>query len=261
MGRKVISNYPVYFTSINCEYSQEPVFRANGMGNEQLMFVISGEAFLTLDGKEYHLYPNTAVYFSKDVPHSYRGIDGNFKDAWITFDGEILSFFHRYFNVGKALVCYDVDISRYISVMKELECEYKANAEESVMSSILYRLLTEFFSSNRETEKTAMENAELYIIRNFSEKIYLDELCRITGFSKSKFCSMAKQYWGKTAFEVIMDTRLSYAVNLLKNNPGIKLSECAQMCGFEDVSYFCKCYRKKYGVSPKNAKCKKQNEK
>ncbi len=254
MKNSAIESFPIYLSSISCEHTQESVFRPNGFESEQLMFILDGEGVLTIDDKEYKLYPNTAVFFSSDVSHSYSGFDSNFKTAWITFRGDLLPFLHAYFNVGKSMVCYDVDTEKYLVIMRELESEYKTKATESLMSSMTYRLLTEFFSSSKGNEHTAIEKAELYIIRNFSKRIYLDELASIAGVSTSKLCVMAKEYWNMTAFEKISDIRLMHAKKTLEKNQNIKLSDCAKQCGFEDTSYFCRCYKKKFGVSPKRKK-------
>ena len=56
--------------------------------------------------------------------------------------------------------------------------------------------------------------------------------------------------WNMTAFEKIMDMRLSHAQSLLKSNGKLKVAECARQSGFDDVSYFCLRYRKKFGTSP-----------
>ncbi len=254
MKNSAIVSFPLYFSSLSCEHTQESIDRPNGFHSEQLMFILEGEGVLSIDDKEYRLYPNTAVFLGTDVSHSYRGTDDNFKTAWITFRGDLLLFLHAYFNVGKSMVCYNIDTQKYLSMLRELELEYTTNASESLMSAMTYRLLTEFFSTSKGSEHNAIEKAELYIIRNFSKRIYLDELANVLGISKSKLCVMAKEYWNMTAFEKINDIRLMHAKRILEKNKSIKLSECAKQCGFEDTSYFCYCYKKKFGATPKNKK-------
>ena len=54
-----------------------------------------------------------------------------------------------------------------------------------------------------------------------------------------------------TVFEKILETRLLHAKSIIKSEPEVKLKQVAESCGFSDVSYFCKLYRKEFGVSPK----------
>lgn len=250
MERYTLANLPLYFTSVSCEHEQEKVSRPNGFQSEQLMFVLSGEGVFCCEGKRFPLKPGSAVYFENNLPHAYRGFSGSFKTAWVTFRGDALPAIRHHFGVHGFLVCNQVDTDRYLALLKELSDEYSGQCRETVMSAAMYRILIEFFGSNVKTEESAMDKAELYMIRNFSEKITLDDLVQVTGFSKSKFCRVARQRWNMTAFEKIMDMRLSHAQYLLKSNPKLKVAEYARQSGFEDVSYFCLCYRKKFGLSP-----------
>ncbi len=245
-----IANLPLYFTSISCEHEQEEVVRPNGFDSEQLMLVLSGEGVFCCEGKRFSLKPGSAVYFENNVPHAYRGFSGSFKTAWVTFRGDALAAIRHHYGVRGFLVCTLTDMENYLALLRELNDEYFGKRRESVMSMMIYRIIIEFFGSNVATEETAMDRAELFMIRNFSEKITLDDLVQVTGFSKSKFCRMAKQRWNMTAFEKIMDMRLSHAQYLLKSNASLKVAQCARQSGFDDVSYFCLCFRKKFGVSP-----------
>lgn len=250
MVTQSIANLPLYFTSICCEHEQEEVFRPNGFDSDQIMLVLSGEGVFCCEGKRFSLKPGSAVYFENNVPHAYRGFSGAFKTAWVTFRGDALAGIRQHFGVRGYLVCSQADMENFLALLKELSVEYFGKHRETVMSTMIYRIIIEFFRSNATTEETAMDRAELYMIRNFSEKITLDDLVQITGFSKSKFCRMAKLRWNMTAFEKIMDMRLSHAQSLLKSNGKLKVSECARQSGFDDVSYFCLRYRRRYGSSP-----------
>ena len=54
-----------------------------------------------------------------------------------------------------------------------------------------------------------------------------------------------------TVFEKILETRLLHAKSIIKSEPEVKLKQVAESCGFSDVSYFCKMYRRAFGESPK----------
>lgn len=252
MEKHSISNLPLYFTSISCEHEQEEVCRPNGFDSEQLMLILSGDGIFSCCGKSFALKPGSAVYLGNNVPHIYRGCNGDFKTAWVTFRGTALSSVRRHYGVEDYLVCTQVDLEFYLALLNELNNEYVGSGSETVMSAMMYRILVEFFGNNAVKKESAMDSAELYMTRNFCQKITLDDLVQVTGFSKSKFCRMAKQRWNMTTFEKIMDMRLSHARYLLKNNPTLKVAECARQSGFDDVSYFCFCFRKKFGLSPAN---------
>ena len=52
---------------------------------------------------------------------------------------------------------------------------------------------------------------------------------------------------------MITSVRLRHAHNMISVNPDIPLRSVADFCGFNDISYFCKMYKRFYGYSPKSA--------
>ena len=55
-----------------------------------------------------------------------------------------------------------------------------------------------------------------------------------------------------TVFEMLTGIRLRHAHNMININPNIALKNVATYCGFSDVSYFCKMYKRFFGYSPKS---------
>jgi len=56
-----------------------------------------------------------------------------------------------------------------------------------------------------------------------------------------------------TAIQYLNTYRLKIA-NTMIINTSRQISEIATLCGFDDVSYFCRIYKKHYGHTPKKAK-------
>lgn len=81
--------------------------------------------------------------------------------------------------------------------------------------------------------------------------ITLDDILTFYPHSKSKLCHDFKEKYGLTIFDALIRIRLRNAHYMIKNNPYIKLREIAKACGFNDVSYFCKMYKRYYGETPK----------
>ena len=74
---------------------------------------------------------------------------------------------------------------------------------------------------------------------------FIDEL----SVSRMQLYRKTAAITGMTVKELVNDIRFKKAALLLKENK-ISISEIAYMVGFNDVSYFGKCFKKKYGVSP-----------
>nr|WP_223919452.1 helix-turn-helix transcriptional regulator [Clostridium sporogenes] len=63
------------------------------------------------------------------------------------------------------------------------------------------------------------------------------------------FCRTFKQMTGKTTTEYINEVRLKRSIKLLKDG-NMNITEISINCGFNDVNYFSRLFKKSYGVSP-----------
>lgn len=95
-----------------------------------------------------------------------------------------------------------------------------------------------------------VEPALLRIRDEYGSRLNVEELAACCNVSKYHFCRIFKLVTGKTVIEYITDYRLQIA-DLQLEHTGMSIGEIAKRCGFEDESYFCRCYRKKRGVSPR----------
>jgi len=59
-----------------------------------------------------------------------------------------------------------------------------------------------------------------------------------------------KALTGQTSVDFIKDYRLERASKMLRTEP-YSVKEICYMTGFKSPSYFVKCFKKKYGVTPK----------
>lgn len=93
------------------------------------------------------------------------------------------------------------------------------------------------------------EKAARYIIDHYAEDISIDTLAAITGLNKNYFGALFKEAMGMTFRQFLTSIRLNRADTLLlisKND----IESIASRCGFTDVCYFSKVFKKKRGISP-----------
>lgn len=240
---------PVYFRSIGIDYDQENVFRSNGNKNDQILFVQEGEGTVTTEGKTYPLKKGSAFYLKSGIPHQY-GSCSAMVTAWVTYRGSGLHDLCAFFGNLPFLYFEELEISGYLSDLRDMHHVYYTRREESTLSAMLYAMIIRFFNETHTRPITPMEKALLYIEQHFTEHITLEQLTEIACVSKSQLAKEFKKAYGCTAFEKISDLRLSFAEGLLKDNPKCKVKDAAHRSGFEDESYFCRVYKKKYGISP-----------
>jgi len=88
-----------------------------------------------------------------------------------------------------------------------------------------------------------------YVANNYDKNIELKKAAEIAGMSQTAFCRYFKRRTIKTFFQYVIETRLSYAANLLLNNDKT-INEICFECGFKNVSYFIRQFKKYYGTTP-----------
>jgi len=100
-----------------------------------------------------------------------------------------------------------------------------------------------------------IEPALEYIRNNYADVITVEDLAERCKISRYYFCRIFKIVTKKSAMEYIKDYRLDIA-DIILTNADKSVTQIAQMCGFDDVNYFCRCYKAQYGISPGKRKNK-----
>jgi AraC-like DNA-binding protein len=78
----------------------------------------------------------------------------------------------------------------------------------------------------------------------------IDDMAAEMGVSRSAFYKKVKGTTGFAPVDLIKEFRLSHAAELLQTT-NLNITEIAYRSGFKDASYFGKCFRKRYGMSPR----------
>jgi AraC-like DNA-binding protein len=78
----------------------------------------------------------------------------------------------------------------------------------------------------------------------------IDAIAAEMGLSRSAFYKKVKGQTGFAPIDLIKEFRLSHAAELLQTT-NLSIAEVAFRSGFADASYFGKCFRKRYGLSPR----------
>ncbi len=86
----------------------------------------------------------------------------------------------------------------------------------------------------------------------------IDDLASEMGLSRSAFYKKVKGQTGFAPVDLIKEFRISHAAELLKTTT-LSITEVAYRSGFKDASYFGKCFRKRYGITPREYARPKEN--
>lgn len=245
---------PFYFVTLDTHYAQEEVVRLRGFHDlAQLFFVEAGSGYLRVAAKEYRLEPGDAFFLDCRVPHEYGSNEG-LVASWVTFRGSGMQELRHYASNRSFLYFKDLNVAKYVAALEALKGEYFGKRREGVLSVMLYSVLVDFLEEEAKTKEGEMARVLSFIEEHYAKRITIDELARLARASRSTFCKRFRASFGCTAIEKLTEVRLAAAKQMLTSFPEEKIGAIATKCGFEDAGYFCKVYKKKYGISPIQSK-------
>ena len=98
-----------------------------------------------------------------------------------------------------------------------------------------------------------------YIEENISKMFTLEELSKISGFSKYHFHRIFRSIVNETLYNFIIRLKLERAVGFLMNSSDKTITDIALNFGFNDSAVFARCFKKHYGMSATKYKAKYSN--
>jgi AraC-like DNA-binding protein len=112
--------------------------------------------------------------------------------------------------------------------------------------------VSELTRSNK--DKDFLKQAIQIVFKNLSDTDFgSNDLVQEMGLSRSLLYMKLKEVTGKSVGEFIQSIRIKEAARLLKANQ-LTISEIAYQTGFNDPAYFSRCFKKNFGISPKEYK-------
>ena len=88
-----------------------------------------------------------------------------------------------------------------------------------------------------------------YVRSHYSQSVTVEDMAAEIHFSANYIRTIFKEGTGQTILEYITNYRFEQACELLKN-PKYKVKEVSMQVGYENVSYFCSVFTKRYGETP-----------
>ncbi|MGF7048007.1 two-component system response regulator YesN [Paenibacillus sp. DS2015] len=113
------------------------------------------------------------------------------------------------------------------------------------------KLMNTIFAGRQSSYNQLVESAKEYILLHYHESdISINKVCNHLHISTGYFSSIFKKEVKMTFVNYLMHHRMETAKVLLRSTD-MKAFEIAEKVGFADPNYFSFCFRKKFGISPK----------
>lgn len=224
-----------------------------------LLFDVHGTLFyglqaLPVDGNQAFLIPPNIVHntdltcthgkkivleFSLEHMKKYIHLDG-ILNLYNTNILELNSIYIEEFDdlhkCIKNLIRYDGDFIRcFKEILTMFEIMIRATQKEKHHISLDYSKVAVF------------QKLIDWTISNIDQNITSKDAASIVGFTNAYFCRYFKQITGMTYIECLQYLRVNRAQYLLST--GHSVSECCYACGYSNISYFIRLFRKHTGMT------------
>jgi AraC-like DNA-binding protein len=220
-----------------------------------LTYVISGTATYIVNNVTYELKSGDFIYIKKgESREAFTSAQKPLHCYAFNFLCDSEEFFELPLQTKFRLDLFPEIIILYEQFNKvwlERKAGYKLEARGALMI-ILYKII--YFSSIADAfiiDDYRVKKVKDYIIINFNKKISINTLSAICNLNPVYFGAYFKKKVGITVKEYINKIRTNKAEELLISGE-YSVSEAAYSCGYEDIFYFSKVYKKFKGFSPSN---------
>ena len=186
-------------------------------------------------------------YFPGDV-HYIRPLTAS-SYCWITFDGTDLDWLIRAFAIDRRpRYAGECPVLLFEKVMAHLRSRGAENARN--VSCLGYELLARATGPAGDIKNTVGALFREEVARSLGDPAFsIRSAAENLGIHRSTLVRQVMAECGVSPVEYLLSCRLQQAELLLKTT-SLLVKEVASGTGFRDVNYFCRLFRKKYGVSP-----------
>ena len=238
--------FPLYPHTLSVNHPQEHISRLGGFDFNQIFIISEGSGVLRFSGETYILEKGDMFFLPAYLPHEYSGTD-DFRTYFMGFCGSEKLL--EYFGADGGAVYKGRASSQLYAAFGDFYNIF-SRADEPLLCSRAFSLAVMFFSRAVGTGASPLEKICGYMEENFSKAITLEDILSVYPYSKSKLCRDFKNEYGMTVFERLTEIRLEHSFFMLGNNPEMKVKTIAEKCGYNDESYFCRMFRRRYGKTP-----------
>ena len=227
----------------------------NGRKCYGLIYCIDGEGeYRFFDGKVVPIKKGEVVWFSPEARYSVitkkdlRHYTVNFE---IDKEGSEFGFLtdcFYWFDTKSDQLIYHA-FKKLVSVWMSKNTCFEMQTKACLYELVVMLVNSEFKTKNNNGLYLRLQPAKEYIEQNFFKEISLDFLAGYVNMSTTHFRREWLKLYDESALQYRDKVRLSYAKQYLMSGY-YTVTEVAEKCGFSDVNYFIRFFKKHMGMSP-----------
>ncbi len=106
------------------------------------------------------------------------------------------------------------------------------------------------YTDRFQKDEFRIKKALIYIENNYQGNITIDDIAASSDISVSTCLRLFKNVLGTTTIRHLVNYRLQKAIEEMTSPTKKPIGEIAFSCGFADATYFNRCFKKEYGMTP-----------
>ncbi|MCI9409659.1 MAG: AraC family transcriptional regulator [Oscillospiraceae bacterium] len=238
----------------------------------EFVFIENGTAEFLVGSGRHVLTSGTGIFINSQVIHRFEASESVIIPN-IVFSPSLLSpeeslIYRKYIQplLDSSMECLILspEIPWQNDVLKDLLSVFNIQEKEDLCELKTAELLLKIWSSVYEnvniservpsSKASAHTQAQLqimmqYIHKNYREHITLENIAQTVSLSKSSALNIFSKYLHISPVSYLVNYRLKRSAKLLASTDG-SIYSIARDTGFENVGYFCRKFKKLFGVTP-----------
>ena len=225
----------------------------------EIMFVKTGSGGVRFDDSQQSFSAGDIVIYNPGTRHCEYIDDGS--DATVVFIGisnlSIDGLEPGCLCRGKYAVLPTE--SHYDAIFFYLDQLFAEKDQRNIQGVAIYKELLNIIIANIlrlsedatravESRKTYTE-VKRYLDNNYTSIESVDQLCKQLYINKFYLTHLFSQRYGISPLQYLIQKRIALAKHLLVNTDN-KVDDVAKACGYRDVAYFCRIFKKQENASP-----------
>lgn len=261
--------YNTYLCSIPLDF---PSVKLHWHDEAEIIVIKKGEGIVSVDLTEYHVQTGDIIFVMSGQLHSISQFQSNtmeyenilFKPHLLKAVGNDLcweQFLSPLFSATiPSPVAVQGDSPLYNTISGHIEtidmlCDKKTSGYQLAVKGHLFLMFYDLASNGISPELPDRKRLNKikavisYVEEHYAQSITIDEMATFCYFSKSYFMKFFKENMGMSFVTYLNEYRLEVAATILQATDD-NILDIANACGFDNLSYFNRSFKKKYGVTP-----------
>lgn len=238
-------------------YSKEQ----NWHENLEIQLCTAGEGTVLLDGRSYAIGKGDIVVVNSDVVH-YTSTSDYLRYTCII----ISTAWCKQMKIDYDALCFEPLIKSpmlegFMARLMRLYSDEGDSLRVAKLNDILLRIMLELAREHSAMVPSAalrgrnydiVKKTVIYLQQNFDRRVSLEEISEAVFLDKFLLCKEFKRYTGQTIVEYLNRYRCMRAIEYLSD--GETVAEAAFLCGFENLSFFAKIFKRYTKHTPSHYK-------